>query len=217
MRKKNKILKLLLCVIFRRFTSWNKSVINFMGYQICGSPTLMKLMTTNLISYEVMTTNLISYEVDDQQIWYLMKLMTHKFDILWSNDYKFDTRWSWWPTNLISYEVDDPQIWYPMKLVTFGIFKVFFFLGQVSNPIYFQSVLFKRKLKHNIKQPCLLSFILWCFFYLFTGKKFWMFSNRGELGFSGRVGSSCSNGGTHRVTVVVQKFTAIYNLNKLLF
>ena len=43
---------------------------------------------------------------------------------------------------------------------SFGIFKVFFFLGQVSNPIYFQSVLFKRKLKHNIKQPCLFSFIL---------------------------------------------------------
>ena len=61
---------------------------------------------------------------------------------------------------------------------SFGIFKVFFFLGQVSNPIYFQSVLFKRKLKHNIKQPCLFSFILWCFIYHFTGKKFWMFSKR---------------------------------------
>ena len=60
---------------------------------------------TNLISYEVddykfdilwsndykfdtrwswWPTNLISYEVDDPQIWYPMKLVTHKFDIPWS-------------------------------------------------------------------------------------------------------------------------------------
>ena len=55
------------------------------------------------------------------KIWYPMKLMTYKFDILWSwwlqiwypmklVTHKFDILWSWWSTNLISHEVYDTFI-----------------------------------------------------------------------------------------------------------
>jgi hypothetical protein len=130
MRKKNKILKLLLCVIFRRFTSWNKSVINFMGYQICGSPTswdikfvdhqlhrISNLWVTNFIGYQICSHYFIGYQICGSST------------IQWGWwPLKFDIPWSWWPTNLISHEVDDLQIWYLMKLITTNLIYTLMFL-----------------------------------------------------------------------------------------